>query len=343
MLRVGIIGFGYWGPNLARNVYAHPNMILNAIADKRPEKREAAIKAYHGVELYEEAKSVISSKEIDVVVIATSVDQHCNLAKAALLEGKHVLVEKPAGASYNHLLELHNLALSKKLVLMVDYTFLYNGAVKKLFEIVNQDAFGKINYIDSTRINLGIFQNDVNVIWDLASHDIAIVNYLTGKSPVSVKADGISHTKNGIENIAYITLKYQDDLIVHLNCSWTSPVKIRQMLIGGDKKMLMYNDIEPTDKIKIYDCNFNFNSNKNREKLLVDYRLGDITIPKFDTKEPLASLIDDLYESVTLNKTPLSSSHKALYVSKILEAAQESIKSGGVETLIANNILYASN
>lgn len=341
--KVGLIGFGYWGPNLARNINNHPNLDLCAIAESKSEKRELATRNYPGATLYPDGSELINDSLINIVVIATSVNRHYDIAKAALLSGKHVLIEKPGGTSYSQLLELHQLAISNSLIFIVDYTFLYNGAVRKLHQIVNHESFGRLLYIDSTRINLGIFQKDVNVIWDLASHDIAIINFLTGKMPVSVKANGISHTNNGIENIAYITLQYEDNLIVHLNCSWTSPVKIRQMLIGGDKKMIVYNDIEPTDKIKVYDCNFNFNHSEEREKFLVDYRMGDITIPKFDTSEPLACLIDDLYQSVSAKKAPLSNSIIALKVSHILESAQLSVKNGGAETLITVNIFDTSH
>lgn len=324
---VGLIGFGYWGPNLARNIYNHPKLDLHTLADKRAEKRNTAKKQYPTINVVENASSIFSDENIKIVVIATSVNQHYTLAKKALENNKHVLVEKPAGASYEKLMELHKLAKSKNLILMVDYTFLYNGAVRKLAEIIKQEDFGNINYIDSTRINLGIFQNDVNVIWDLASHDIAIVNFLTGEMPEKISASGICHTNNGVENIAYLTLHYANrKMIVHLNCSWTSPVKIRQMLIGGDKKMIVYNDIEPTDKIKVYDCRFNFEDHQKREQVLVDYRLGDISIPKFDTTEPLAMMIEDLYCSIKNKTEPISSSEVALKVSKVIEDAQKKLK-----------------
>ncbi len=333
-----VVGFGYWGPNLARNINSNPNFILSGIADLNQSKRDLAKNQYPSIIIEECYTSFLNDDRIDVIVVATSSEKHYEIAKAALLKNKHVLLEKPACASYEKLSELHDLAKARNLILMIDYTFLYNGAVKKINEIIKSESFGEINYIDTVRINLGIFQNDVNVIWDLASHDIAIINSLTGQFPTRVKADGISHTDNEIENIAYITLKYNNPkLIVHISCSWYSPVKIRQMLIGGDKKMLIYNDIEPTDKIKVYDCGFNFKQSQNRENLLVDYRLGDITIPKFDTTEPLAMLIDDLYIAILKNKQPIASSMVALNVSKVLEAAQQSVKSNGVEISVLNN------
>jgi predicted dehydrogenase len=329
--KVGIIGYGYWGPNLARNIFDHNYFSLFAIADKDVSKRKKAKKQYPNINIFNDAFSLIDSEEIEAVVIATSVNQHYKIAKTALEKGKHVLLEKPACASYNQLLELKNIALENKVVLMVDYTFLYNGAVLKLKNIISSNDFGKLNYIDSTRINLGIFQTDINVLWDLASHDVAIVNYFIEENPSSVIATGISHTKNGIENIAYMDLKYENkNLIVHINCSWSSPVKIRQMLIGGDKKMVIYNDIEPTDKIKVYDCDFNIENDDVRKEVLVDYRLGDISIPKFETKEALAFLTEDFYEAIKTGNLPKSSIDFALKVSKIIEAAQKSLKNNSI-------------
>ncbi|MBX7182496.1 MAG: Gfo/Idh/MocA family oxidoreductase [Bacteroidia bacterium] len=331
MYKVGLIGFGYWGPNLARNINNHPKFELAVIAEQQESRQRIAENMFARTRLVNDGLEVCRNPELEVVIIATPAEFHFKFAKEALDRGKHVMVEKPAGKSLRELQELHELARRKNKVLLVDYTFLYHGAVQKINQIVNEPSFGRFNYMDATRINLGIFQQDVNVIWDLASHDIAIVNYLTKKLPSSVKADGISHTNNGIENIAYLTLKYEDTkFMVHLSCSWTSPVKIRQLLIGGDNKMLIYNDIEPTDKIKVYDTNLNF-SQQNRSDILIDYRIGDISIPKFNTEEALSGLVEDLYQSIVNNKQALSSSAFALQVSAILEAAQKSIQMQGTE------------
>ena len=332
---VGIVGYGYWGPNLARNFYNHPHFNLFAIADIDVKKRKLAKKQYPNVNIYDHSNSLIALEEIQVVVVTTVVSQHFEVAKLALENGKHVLLEKPACASYDKLNELKKIAERNGLTLMIDYTFLYNGAVSKLKDIVKKENFGKLNYIDSTRINLGIFQTDINVIWDLASHDIAIINYLVEESPSSVLATGISHTNNNIENIAFLTLKYKKaNLIVHINCSWSSPVKIRQMLIGGDKKMVVYNDIEPTDKLKVYDCDFNIDNDDERKEILVDYRMGDVNIPKFNTKEALSSLVEEFYEAIHDKKTPKSSIDFSLEVSKVLEAAQKSIKNNSTEVML---------
>lgn len=328
MFNVGLIGFGYWGPNLARNVHAHPHLNLWGIADKDRSKLKKAKELYGQVNIFEEANALIINPNIQVVIIATSVEYHYSLARYALENKKHVLVEKPAGTSYEQLYDLHKVAKDVNRVLMIDYTFLYNGAVRKLKELIDNGKLGNINYIDSVRINLGIFQSEVNVVWDLASHDVAIINFLLEELPESVRADGISHTLNEIENIAYITMRYKNNKIVHINCSWTSPVKIRQMLVGGEKKMVVYNDIEPTDKIKVYDSSLGF---ENKEQAMVDYRVGELVIPKFDTGEPLSVMIDDLYLSIYIGKKPQVSSEEGLKVSLILEAIQVSLKQGGKE------------
>ncbi len=333
-LNVALIGFGYWGPNLARNIVAHPSLSLSYIFEKNHQRKEVATRTFAGVSVLDDFSETIYDIDVQIVVIATPVETHYEVAKLALENKKHVLLEKPGCTSFKELKELHFIAIRNNCILMLDYTFLYHGAVRKINELIKKQDFGEMNYIDSTRINLGIFQQDINVLWDLASHDLAILYYLTGKLPSSIKADGISHTPNGIENIAYVTLKYgEEKFIVHLNCSWTSPVKIRQMLIGGEKKMLIYNDIEPTDKIKIYDCNLNFKEKTNHQ-ILVDYRVGDIAIPKFDTTEALATLIDELYRAVISESTPLSSSSFALKISCMLEAAQWSIRNNGEEKVI---------
>ena len=334
---VALIGFGYWGPNLARNIVAHPFMNLSYIVEKSQSRMELAKRNYSQTTFANSHLDITKHDAFDIVVIATPVEFHFEIAKWALELGKHVLLEKPGCGSVKELIQLDNIAKNKNCILMVDYTFLFHGAVRKINQIIQQADFGKINYIDSTRINLGIFQKDVNVLWDLASHDLAIIYYLTNNLPKTIKADGISHTKNGIENIAFLVLKYEDEsFIVHLNCSWTSPVKIRQMLIGGDKKMLIYNDIEPTDKIKVYDCNLNFNE-ANPNEMLVDYRVGDINIPKFETKEALSELMHALYDSVNSNSAAISSSAFAIKIACILEAAQISIQNNGIEVEVNYN------
>jgi predicted dehydrogenase len=232
---------------------------------------------------------------------------------------------------------LIELALKKNKILMVDHTFLYTGAVQKIKELINNNAIGKIKYIDSTRINLGLFQPDINVLWDLAPHDISILNYIYPEQPIAVHAVGICHTCNDIENIAYLTLKYQNNMIAHFNCSWTSPVKIRKFLIGGDKKMIVYDDMEPTEKVKLYDTTYDYTNKEDQRKILVDYRTGDIFVPKLSTTEALVGVTKDFINSILEKTEPISNAQLGLNVVKVLEAAQQSIKQQGKEILIQTN------
>jgi predicted dehydrogenase len=279
-------------------------------------------------------EDIFKSTEIEAVVIATPVFSHFPLAQAAILSGKHVLVEKPMTSSLKDAEILLELADKKGKILMPDHTFLYTGAVEKMKEMVSSGNIGQISYIDSTRINLGLFQPDVNVLWDLAAHDISICDYLIGEKPYSVQATGISHTQNGIENIAYLTLNYQSNIIAHFNCSWTSPVKIRQMLVGGDKKMIVYNDMEPTEKLKIYDTGYTVKSDEDRTQILVDYRVGDIYTPKLAGHEALGYMASDFIQASLSGKPPISNALIGLTVVKVLEAAERSLKSNGKEIIL---------
>ena len=331
MIKIAIIGYGYWGKNLVRNFFGLPNCTLQVVADTDINRLTPLRQLYPSVEITQDINSIFNNPKIDAVVIATPVFTHYMLAKQALLAGKHVLVEKPMTSSVSEAEELIELALKKGKQLMLDHTFLYTGAVERIKQILEKGEVGKINYIDSTRINLGLFQPDINVLWDLAPHDVSICFHLVKDIPFSVQASGISHTKNGIENIAYLTLNYQSNLIAHFNCSWSSPVKIRQMLIGGDKKMIVYNDMEPTEKVKMYDTGFDVKSDEDINKIRVDYRIGDIYIPKLQTREALAGMAAD-FVSCILNETePVSNWKIGLMVVKILEAASQSMHARGKE------------
>ncbi len=282
MLRIAIIGYGYWGPNLLRNFSSQPNCTVTYIADFKQERLDAVKKINKEIKTTTNPDEVLTSKDVDAVVIATPVSSHFPLAKKALENGKHVLLEKPMAATVAEGEELIKLAEKKGLRLMVDHTFLYTGAVSKIKQLIDTGDLGNIRYFDSTRINLGLFQPDVNVLWDLATHDISILNFLVKERPYSVNATGVSHTNNEIENIAYLTVNYKSNFIAHFHCSWTSPVKLRTMLIGGDKKMLVFNDLEPSEKIKIYDTRFDYKTDEEKNRLLVDYRTGDVFIPKVE-------------------------------------------------------------
>jgi predicted dehydrogenase len=331
MIQVGIIGYGYWGPNLVRNFAATPDCSVHTVVDFRKERLDTARRNHPGSNVSNNAADLFSNKEIDAVVIATPVFTHFELAKKALENGKHVLLEKPMTSSVAEAETLIGLAEKHKKILMVDHTFLYTGAIRKMKEMIGQGEIGKIKYFDSTRINLGLFQPDVNVLWDLAPHDISILNHLVNEKPYSVHATGISHTHNGIENIAYLTINYNSDFIAHFNCSWTSPVKIRFILIGGDKKMIVFNDLEPTEKIRIYDTGYSHQTDEEKNRILVDYRAGDIYIPKVEAKEALVSMSADFISAIMHHTTPVSDHQSGLAVIKILEAAQASIKNKGKE------------
>ena len=334
MVTLGIIGYGYWGPNLVRNFYAVNDCKLKSVADARPERLQQLSRMFPSVNGVKDAEEVISDPEIDAVVIATPVFTHFHLAKKALLEGKHVLIEKPMASSVEEAEILINLAAKKNLLLMVDHTFLYTGAVEKVKQLVAGDELGNIKYLDSTRINLGLFQPDINVLWDLAPHDISILNYIIHERPYSVNATGVTHTGNHIENIAYLTVNYRSGFIAHFNCSWTSPVKVRMMLIGGDRKMILYNDLEPTEKIKIYDTGYHHKSDEDKKYVLVDYRTGDIHVPKLSTTEALLGMANDFISCIRENKQPRSACQIGLDVVKILEASSQSIKNNGREVLL---------
>lgn len=336
-VKVAVVGFGYWGPNMVRNFNAQSNGEVLYVADFRKERLDIVNKMYPSIKTTQSPDEAIMDTETDAVIIATPVFTHFELAKRALNAGKHVLLEKPMVSTSEEAEILINLAQQKGVTIMVDHTFLYTGAVQSIKGLVDTGMIGKLQYIDSTRINLGLFQSDVNVLWDLAPHDISILNYLTDERPHSVQATGVSHTNNGIENIAYLTMNYDSNMIAHFNCSWTSPVKIRKFLIGGDKKMIVFDDTEPTEKIRVYDTSYHYTekrSDEDKRKVLVDYRVGDIQIPKVPMKEALAGVAADFISAVLHKTTPISDYISGINVIKVLEASQESIKNGGKEVKV---------
>jgi predicted dehydrogenase len=265
------------------------------------------------------------------VALATPVSSHFPLAKRALEAGRHVLVEKPITHSLATARELIALAERQQRVLMVDHTFVYHPAVNKIKALIDAGELGQLRYIDSTRINLGLFQHDVNVLWDLAVHDLSIVNYLTPERPLAVSAVATAHTPGAPENIGFIVLRYASGLVVHLNCSWVSPVKIRHILIGGDKKMVLYNDLDANEPLKVYDSGYQARSDEERNRLLFDYRVGDVYSPKVPGREALASLAADFVQAVTKGTRPISDGRFGADVVAILEAAQQSVRQRGQE------------
>ncbi|MEP1781817.1 Gfo/Idh/MocA family oxidoreductase [Reichenbachiella sp.] len=330
-VKLAIIGYGYWGKNLVRNFNNLENCTVKYVCEREEKSAKKCSNLYPGIKVVSEYEEVLSDPEIDAVVIATSINTHYDLSKKALENDKHVLVEKPMTDSFEKAKELKRMADKLSKVLMVDHTFLYTGAVSYLKKKIDEGEYGQINYIDSTRVNLGLFQQDLNVLWDLAPHDISICFYLMNALPLTVQATGISHTENNIENIAYLTLKYDNDTIVHFNCSWVSPVKIRQMLIGGSKKMVVFNDMEPTEKIKIYDTGFRVRSDQEKDEFTADYRVGDIFVPKVGTTEALSAMAQDFIAAIVEGKEPDSNADIGMQVVRILDAAEKSLKNNGQE------------
>lgn len=326
-LNVALIGFGYWGKNLLRNIVQHNSINQTFLCDKNESAIQLALKTYPTLITSQNYEDFLENEQIDAFVIATPTSSHYTIAKEALLHGKHVLVEKPFVTSVKEGEELCELASSKNKILMVDHVFMYNPVVEKLKKYVSESQLGKMNYIDSTRINLGIYQNDTNVLWDLACHDLSIINYLIEERPNAVRAIGRAHPIHGYEDIAYLFLMYESGLLIQVNTSWASPVKIRKMLIGGEKKLIVYDDIEPTHKLVIYDY-MNKESLGDKGSKLVDYRLGNATIPKYNLTEPLKNVMDGFTSAIRSGKEPLSSGKQALEIINILEKAEISLKEG---------------
>lgn len=329
--KIAVIGFGYWGPNLARNFQNADDAILAAIVDQSAARRAAAKKLFPNVPVFDSAEQIFADPDVDAVAIATPICTHTLLAKAALEKGKHVLVEKPLTNKVCEAEELRELAEKRGLVLMVDHTFLYSSAVERMQKMVREGDIGELQYYDSTRTNLGFFQNDVNVLWDLAAHDIAILHFLTTEFPISVNAVGRAHLQAQRENIAYLTLNYASGFIAHFSCSWVSPVKIRQILVGGSKKMMVFNDLEPTEKLRVYDSGFALKDGEQdqQHKLRVDYRIGDIFIPKLALTEPLSGLAANFVSAISGRELPRSGIELAINVVKVLAAAQKSLEENG--------------
>jgi predicted dehydrogenase len=329
MINFGVIGYGYWGPNVVRNLDSLEDARVLAISDTSPSATARAYKAYPGIRITDDAAEVISSTDIDAVAIITPVWTHFELAKAALENGKHAFVEKPFTSNAAQAEELIDLAAGNNLRVMVDHTFLFTAAVKKIKQLLEDGTLGKLYYYDSTRVNLGLFQHDVNVIWDLAPHDLSIVDYLIGQSPEEIVATGQTHL-NGFEDIAFITLYFPDEVIAHINVNWLSPVKVRTTLIGGAKKMLVWNDLEADEKVKIYDKGVQITSREGLYNLLVNYRSGDMWAPKLEQVEALRLELNYFVDCIMQGQTPFNDGVAGLRVVKMLEAANKSLRQRGV-------------
>jgi predicted dehydrogenase len=329
MIRFGVIGYGYWGPNIVRNLRSLDSGKVVAICDKNEASLKRAKQAYPDVHVTTDAMDLLKSPDIDAICVITPVWTHFELAKTALENGKHVFVEKPFTSTSAQAAELIEIALRKNLQIMVDHTFLFTGAVKKIHQLIDDSTLGKLYYYDSTRVNLGLFQHDVNVLWDLAPHDLAIVDYLIGKQPEAIVATGEAHF-NGLTDVAYLTAYYPDNVIAHINVNWLSPVKVRTTLIGGEKKMLVWNDLEVDEKIKVYDRGVQMNNSREGVyDLMVSYRTGDMWAPKIEMVEALKAEMAYFINCIKDGHTPFNDGQAGLRVVKMLEAAETSLKRKG--------------
>ena len=328
LVRFGVIGYGYWGPKVIRNLDLLEEAKVVAICDKSAASRQKAARLYAGVTVTDDANELMKSPDIDAIAVVTPVWTHYELAKAALENGKHIFVEKPFTSNSAQAEELIALAAKKNLKIMVDHTFLFTPAVQKIKQLLEEGELGKLYYYDSTRVNLGLFQHDVNVIWDLAPHDLSIMDHLIVESPEAIVATGQSHL-NGHEDIAFITLYFPDKVVAHLNVNWLSPVKVRTTMIGGEKKMLVWNDIEADEKVKVYDRGVNVSSREGVYNLLINYRSGDMWSPRIEQAEALTRELAYFVDCIANDKTPINDGKAGLRVVKMLEAASDSLRQRG--------------
>ncbi len=328
MLNIGVIGYGYWGPNIVRNFNGLNGSRVVAVCDKDAKSLKRVAKISSTIRLTADCDEIVTAPDVDIIAVITPVSTHYELSRKALQNGKHIFVEKPFTYTVPQAEELINLAEQKGLKIMVDHTFLFTGAVKKIKQIIDDNILGGLYYYDSTRVNLGLFQHDVNVIWDLAPHDFAIMDYLISEKPSAVVACGKAHF-NGLENIAYITVYFEKNIIAHFNVNWLSPVKVRSTLIGGEKKMLIWNDVDADEKIKVYDKGVEVSNKEGVYDLLVNYRSGDMWAPRIEQIEALKSETEYFVDCIVNNKTPMNDGHAGLKVVKLLDACNESLKSNG--------------
>lgn len=333
MIRVGVIGYGYWGPNIVRNFVKLRDCRLVAVADADNRKLKSVKLAYPFLETLRSAERLFDKSDVDAVAIATPISTHYRLTKRALEQGKHVLVEKPMTETVAQAEELIRLAKDRRKVLMVDHTFVWCGAVRKIRELIDSDILGKILYYDSVRVNLGLFQHDVNVLWDLGPHDFSVMTYLIDKKIVGVSAIGANPVQwEGWkpESVVYVTVRFADDTVAHFHLNWLSPIKVRRTMIGGSKKMIVYDHLDADNQVKIFDKGVNVQTDdKERCRALIQYRTGDMLAPKVDQTEALETVCRKFIDSIRLRKKPLDDSLCDLRIVKLLQAAQESIQKQG--------------
>ncbi len=338
MIKIGVIGYGYWGPNLVRTFAEAQHGTVVAVSDLDPKKLAQVNKRYPAVKTTNNFQDLLRDPEIDAVAIATPVSTHFEFGMAALKAGKHLWLEKPMTETSLQARKLVDEAAKRNLTLFVDHTFVYTGAVRKMGDVIRSGDLGRVYYYDSIRVNLGLFQRDVNVISDLAVHDFSILDYLLGEHPVAISASGINHFPGTPENLAYITLFYDSGTIAHVNVSWLAPVKVRQILLGGSKKMITYDDLEPSEKVKIYDKGISFTEDpKQIQEMRVGYRTGDMMAPKLDGTEALRLAGDHFIDCIINKKTPQTDGSLGLRVVELIEAATSSMRGRG-ETVYIQKI-----
>lgn len=329
MLKVGIVGYGYWGPNILRNFAMQENAKVTAVCDLNKATLHKIAKLYGGITTTTDYKDITRSNEIDIVCVVTPVSTHYEIALDALLHGKHIFVEKALTSKSGQAEGIIELADKKGLKTMVDHTFLFTGSVRKIKEIMSDNLLGEIYYYDSTRVNLGLFQPDVNVVWDLAPHDFSVMDFVLDEKPVAVSSIGIDHFGTGHEDLAYITAYFKSKLLAHFNVNWISPAKVRTTYIGGNKRMLVWNDIDVDEKIKVYDKGIDVKNRESAYDRLVQYRSGDMHGPQVDTREALSLEVEYFIDCILKNKKPINDAVSGLRVVKMLEAATKSMKLKG--------------
>lgn len=330
MIGVGVIGYGYWGPNVVRNFSEAPGARVVAVSDMSPERLALARSRHPAVETTADYRDLLANPQIDAIAICTPVSSHFEATLGALRAGKHVLVEKPLTTSSEQASRLIEEAERRQRLLMVDHTFVYTGAVRKIRELVASGALGELYYYDSVRVNLGLFQHDVDVIWDLAVHDLSIIDYVLPSRPCAVSATGISHVAGEPENIAYITLFFESRLMAHVHVNWLAPVKVRRTLIGGSHKMILYDDVEPSEKVKVYDKGITLRDGpESVYKMLISYRTGDMWAPQLDTTEALQTEVRHFLRCLQEGERPITGGEAGLQVVRVLEAGTRSMKERG--------------
>lgn len=345
MIGVGVVGYGYWGPNLVRNICDVPDAQLRWVCDLQTERLAGVRSRYPSVQITEAYDDLLNDPKVDAIAIATPVATHFTMAMRALRAGKHVFVEKPMAGSTREAERLVEEAARRGLTLAVDHTFIHTGAVRKMRELID-GSLGQLFYYDSVRINLGLFQHDVNVIWDLAVHDLAIMDYLLPEKPAAVSAIGMGHVPGEPENIAYLTLHFPSRFIAHVHVNWLAPVKVRRTLVGGSEKMIVYDDLEPSEKVKLYDKGITLSGPPARRgekirQMLVGYRTGDMTAPHLDTVEALSRELREFVSCIAGGGTPIADGHAGLRVVRVLEAATQSLAQRGAPVELSHDRVLA--